>query len=59
MCPWGVDDPPPPQVVTSVMGIQYPLAGVGVMGMWGISKAMEQADDEAGSVKRYLFLSGL
>ena len=56
--PWGVDGPPPP-VVPSVMGTQYPLASVGVIGTWGISRATGQADNEAESVKRYLFLSDL
>lgn len=46
-------------VVPSVMGTQYPLASVGVIGTWGISRATGQADNEAESVKRYLFLSDL
>lgn len=37
------------------MGTQYPLAGVGMIGTWGVSGAIGQADDELESVQRYPF----
>lgn len=41
------------------MGIQRPLAGVGVIGTWGVPRATGQADDEVEHVQRYLFWYGL